>query len=319
MVNIRSTASVLAFAACVAIHPSSVRAQQQTTGFALERFYPSAPGSGWLVMSDLNSGGGLGGAIDITSGYARNPLTVSAAGGEQHIGLVSNEAFVNIGAAVTYSRYRVYLNLPVPYLVSGTSGTYGPYQLNAPAVTAGANPDTVADTRLGIDARFFGQPGSSLRLGANAELIFPSGARTDFISDARYRGMFRLLAAGDRGVWSWAGNLGVHVRPLVDTLVPGGPDGSEALFGAGIGRKATVNKDWALVVGPEIFGETAFRAFFNGATGVDGLMTARLERSGRGRNLGVKLGIGHGIIDHFGAPQWRVVLGVEMHGHSSGH
>jgi hypothetical protein len=269
-------------------------------------------------MDDLNVDGGLGGAIDLTSGYARNPLVVPSSDGVQGFALVSDEAFVNIGAAVTYDRYRLYLNLPIPYLVAGTSGMFGPYQLNAPAVTAGTNPDTIADPRLGFDARLFGQPGSSVRLGAGAQLILPSGARDDYISDARYRAMFRFLAAGDFGSWSYAGQLGVHVRPLVDTLVPGGPDGSEFLFGASGGRKMTLNSGWALIAGPEIFGATAFRAFFSGATAVEGLMTARFERSGHGRNLRIKMGVGHGLVEHFGAPRWRVLVGVELFGHHPG-
>jgi hypothetical protein len=319
MANTRPYASAfVAFTVCLVAGSLEISAQQQPTGFALERFYPSAPGAGWFVMDDLNIGGGLGGAIDLTSGYARNPLVVPSSDGVQRFALVSNEAFVNIGAAVTYDRYRVYLNFPMPYLVAGTSGMFGPYQLNAPAVTAGTNPDTIADPRLGFDARLFGQPGSSVRLGASAQLIFPSGARDDYISDARYRALFRFLAAGDRGAWSYAGQLGVHVRPLVDRLVPGGPDGNEFLVGASGGRKVTLNSGWALIAGPEIFGATAFRAFFNGATALEGLMTARFERSGHGRNLRIKMGVGHGLIEHFGAPQWRVLVGVELFGHHRG-
>ena len=127
--------------------------------------------------------------------------------------------------------------------------------------------------------------------------------------------MFRFLAAGDLGAWSYASQLGVHIRPLVDTLIPGGPDGNEFLFGASGGRKLPLDKDWALVVGPEVFGETAFNAFFNGATDVEGLMTARFERTGQGRQLRVKMGIGHGIVQHFGAPEWRILVGVELFGH----
>jgi hypothetical protein len=319
MANIRLYAWALAAVAlCLAALPSSATAQQLATGFALERYYPSPPGSGWFVMDDLNISGGLGGAIDVTSGYARDPLVVPSSGGVPGFALVSNEAFVNIGAAVTYDRYRVYLDFPIPYLVSGNSGISGPYQLNAPAVTAGTNPDTVADPRLGFDTRLFGVPDSSLRLGAGAELIFPSGARSDYISDARYRAVFPFLGAGDYKAWSCAGQLGVQVRPLVDTLVPGGPDGSEFLFGVSGGHKTSLNKRWGLVVGPEIFGETAFRAFFSGDTGLEGLMTARFERSGEQRNLRVKVGIGHGIVQHFSAPQWRVLAAVELFGHGAG-
>lgn len=266
-------------------------------------------------MDDLNISGGPGGAIDITSGYARNPLVVPSSYGNQGFGLVTNEAFVNIGAAATYRRYRVYIGIPIPYVVNGSSGMFGPNELRAPAVTPSSNPDTVADPSLGFDALLFGEPGSSLRLGAGAQLFFPSGTRADYTTDARYRAMFRFLAAGDSGPWAYAGQLGVHVRPLIDTLVPGGPDGSEFLFGASGGRKISLNDAWVFVVGPEIFGETAFRAFFSGATGVEGLMTARWERISQGRNLRVRLGIGHGIVQHFGAPQWRILAGVEFFGH----
>jgi hypothetical protein len=265
-------------------------------------------------MDDLNVRGGVGGAFDLTSGYARAPLVIPSSDGTQRFALVLHQAFVNVGAAVTYDRYRLYLNLPMPYLVAGSSGTFGPLQLNAPAVTLGTNPDTVADPQLGFDARLYGDPGAALRLGASAQLIFPSGARNDYISDARYRAMFRFLTAGDSGPWSYAGQLGVHVRPLVDTLIPGGPNGSEFLFGASGGRKKRMNDRWALVVGPEIFGESAFRAFFSGATGAEGLLTARFERIGQGRNLRLKLGIGHAIVHDFGAPKWRVLFGLELFG-----
>src|ERR1700733_11671000 len=109
--------------------PSSADAQQTVAGFGLERFYPSAPGAGWFVMDDLNIGGGLGGAIQLTSGYARNPLVLPAADGTPRFALVSTEAFVDVGAAVTYERYRVYVNFPVPYFVAGNTGMIGSYQL----------------------------------------------------------------------------------------------------------------------------------------------------------------------------------------------
>src|SRR5579863_5958270 len=103
----------LAFAAGLLVlsaWPSPADAQQQTQGFALERFYPSAPGAGWFVMDDINIGGGLGGAISLTGGYARNPLEVTGPGGTQRLALVSGESFLDVGAAVTYDRYRVYLD-----------------------------------------------------------------------------------------------------------------------------------------------------------------------------------------------------------------
>ncbi len=299
---------------------SPAAAQQHPEGFAVERFYPSAPGGGWFVMDDLNISGGLGGAIELTSGYARNPLEVTSPDRSQKVLLVSGEAFVELGAAVTYDRYRLYLNLPMPFLVTGNSGTIGLFQLTAPNVTAGTNPDTVADPRVGFDVRLLGKPGGRLRLGVGTQLIFPAGSRADYVSDARYRAMLRLLAAGDSGAFSYAGQLGVHIRPLNDFPAPGSPNGSEFLFGGSIGRKFPLRPNWNIVVGPEIYGETAFHSFFNSEqTGAEGLITTRLERTGSASNLRFKVGFGHDLVPHFGAPQWRVLVGVEVFAQRAGN
>lgn len=293
---------------------SSVEAQQQTQGFALERFYPSAPGGGWFVMDDLNISGGLGGAISLTGGYARNPFEVTNPAGTQQFMLLSGESFVDIGAAITYNRYRLYLDLPVPLSVTGSSGTVGPNQVTAPSLSVGRNPDTISDPRIGFDTRLFGKPGSFLRLGAGAQIIFPAGDRADYVSDARYRAMFRFLAAGDAGRFSYAGQFGLHVRPVEGLLPPGGPNGNELLFGASAGRRFTVRKSWDAIIGPEFFGESAVHSNYSGQTGFEGLLTARLERTGDKPHLRFKLGLGHGLVQSFGAPQWRVLVGVELVG-----
>lgn len=291
---------------------SPAGAQQQTQGFAVERFYPSAPGGGWFVMDDLNIGGGLGGALSLSGGYARNPFAATTPGSAQQQALVSSEAFVDLGAAITYGRFRLYLNLPLPVSVTGNSAILGPNQVSGPSVSIASNPDTISDPRLGFDMLLYGKPGSLLRLGAGAQIIFPSGDRADYVSDGRYRAMFRFLAAGDAGRISYAGQFGLHVRPLEGSLPPGGPHGNELLFGGSVGRRFSVRKDWDAVVGPEFFGESAVHSNYSGQTGFEGLLTGRLERTGSRRNLRLKLGVGHGIKQSFGAPQWRVLAGIEV-------
>jgi hypothetical protein len=290
-------------------------AQQQPSGFALDRFYQSAPGGGWFVMDDLDISGRLGGAVSASSGYERNPLVITGPDGKQKLAVVSQEAFLDIGGSVTHDRFRGYVNFPVPLVVTGTSGTLGPYQFTAPSVTLGTNPDSISDPRIGLDVRLLGQPGGLLRLGAGAQVIIPSGSRADYVTDARYGGMFRFLAAGDAGAFRYAGQLGVHVRPLNEAPVPDSPNGNEFLYGISGGRSFALSNDWAVVAGPEIFGETAFHASSSGEAGAEALLTGRFERTGTGRNLRIKLGVGHAIVQNFGAAQWRIVCGVELFGH----
>jgi hypothetical protein len=288
-------------------------AQQQAQGFAVERFYASAPGGGWFVMDDVNISGGLGGAISLTTGYSRNPFVVSD--GAKRLILVANEAFVDVGVAVTYDRFRIYLDVPVPLVVAGNSGMVGPFPVNAPSLNVAQNPDTISDSRVGFDMRLLGKPGSSFRLGAGAQLIIPSGNRADYVTDGRYGGMFRLFPAGDVGRFSYAGQFGLHIRPAEDLPLPGSPNGNELLFGVGAGRRFSVRSGWGMVVGPEFFGETAVHSNSNGQTGFEGLLTTRLERTGDRPHLRFKIGIGHGIVEHFGAPEWRILVGVELVGH----
>jgi hypothetical protein len=116
-------------------------------------------------------------------------------------------------------------------------------------------------------------------------------------------------------MFGYAGQLGVHVRPLDDAPTPGSPKGSELLFGVAAGPRLALGKEgaMALVVGPEIFGETALRSPFGSATGVEGLLSGRIEGTAEdGTQLRVKLGIGAGLDARFGAPEWRAIVGIEL-------
>ncbi len=191
-----------------------------------------------------------------------------------------------------------------------------------------SNPDTLSDTRVGFDARLLGGPKSAFRLGAGAQLLIPSGDRFDYDTDDTYRAMARVLFAGDVGLFTYAGQVGVHVRPLDEAPTPEAPQGSELLFGVAGGARVSLNgsgsgsggaggarSPWRLVVGPEFFGETAFRSFFGStSTALEGLLTGRIEGTADdGPQLRVKLGAGAGIDAHFGiSPEWRALFAIEV-------
>jgi hypothetical protein len=101
--------------------------------------------------------------------------------------------------------------------------------------------------------------------------------------------------------------------------VPGSPRGSELLFGAAAGARLPV-PGGSILVGPEIFGATALRAFFGAeTTALEGLLSATFDGPGltAGR-VRIKAGIGAGIHSRFGAPQWRAVVGFELLGYLQG-
>jgi hypothetical protein len=302
---------LLVFVLTIAFWAQPSHAQSTADGFAVERLYLSAPGGGWFVMDDLNIDGAWGVAIALTSGYARNPLVVTSPDGTTRLAVVATQSFVEVGVAATYRRYRLYLDLPMPLLVSGNSGTVGPYQFSAPSVDLGSRPDTIADPSLGFDMRIFGQPRAPFRLGVGAQFIIPSGDRADYLTDGTPRAMVRLLAAGDHGGFSYAGHVGVHARSLDEASVPGAPVGSEALFGIAAGRRLAIGSRWTGVIGPEVFGEAALRSATT-TTGVEGLLTMRLEQVGVSRGVRFKVGAGRGLDQRVGVPAWRLVVGAEL-------
>lgn len=298
----------------LSLYPVPARAQQQANGFTLERLYQSAPGGGWIVMDSLDMHGEFGGVVELTTGYANNPLVVQAGG--QSLAVVSSEAFLDLGLAGTYHRYRVYANFTAPIRLMGYSGTVGNYTYTAPDINLRQTPDNMADIRLGFDARLLGDADSRFRLGAGAQLFIPNDVRADYITDKRIRAMGRLLFAGDEGIFTYAGQAGVHIRPLNDYPIPGSPQGNEFLFGIAGGVRIPVGPARRLVVGPEIYGASAFRSFMQAAeTDKEWLISTRLEGTGNsGRQTRVKLGVGGGINPQFGAPKWRVVLAVDFFG-----
>jgi len=310
----RSLALALVLAATAV--SARAEAQQAVNGFKVERLYPAPAGGGWFVMDALDWRGSLAGAMGLTQGYSHAPLRIGTSDGAQRLTIIQDQAFADFGFAVTLDRFRAYLDFDMPlYVRGGQGGAIGGYAWSAPGVDPGSNPDTLADARVGFDARLVGDARDAFRLGIGAQLYVPNGNRADYVTDGSYRAMGRVLVAGDVGAFTYAGHAGVHVRPLDDSPAPGSPQGSELLFGGAAGARLLLcNGGSALVIGPEVYGATAFASFF-GTTGtaLEGLFTGRWEGTREhGPQVRLKLGMGAGLNPHFGAPEWRTVLGVEV-------
>jgi hypothetical protein len=80
-------------------------------------------------------------------------------------------------------------------------------------------------------------------------------------------------------------------------------------------------EDAIVVIGPEVFGETAVRHFFGKTTtGVEALLTARVETVRETMpHIRFKVGGGAGLDPNFGAPEWRLVFAVEIFAHTHTH
>jgi hypothetical protein len=317
-----SARGTLALAACATLcieHPCP--AQVAAVGFAAERFNPSAPGNSWSVMDELKLEGGLGAGVALVTGYSRYPVRASLPGNPRSLNVVSDQAFADVGLAIFFDRFRLTLDIPNPIYLTGQSGDLGATTFTAPSVDIAKYPDRVADMRLGVDTRIWGPIDGPLRLGVSTHLFIPSGERANYLTDNTYRGLLRILYAGNWGIVNHAGYVGVHLRPRDDstTLTSpslGGPRGSEIVFGLGIAPEATLASGSLdrIGLGPEIFGESAFKsAFGKSTTALEALLSAHYAHTNtHGAVFRLKLSVGRGLAAEFGAPTWRTVAGLEI-------
>ncbi len=311
--SIRTGLLLLSMAAVLAAVPCSGAAQERAQGFAVERLQLAAPGAGWFVLDDVREQGGLGGGVSLSLGFADRPLEVRSRSGARTLDVVGAQASMNVGLAVTYDRFRLHAGFSSPLYVGGTSGIVDGWQFTAPSAGLELNPDTISDVVVGVDARLVGDASGPARLGASARLLIPSGNRADYLSDDTFRAVGLVEFAGESARYQYAAQVGVHLRPLDEASVPSAPRGSELLFGAAAGARVPIGSR-LLVVGPEVFGATAFRALLGSdTTALEALLTARYEPTGP-TGVRARLGVGGGIHPRFGAPEWRTVITIEANG-----
>ena len=293
----------------------SADAQQPAQGFAVERFYPSAPTGGWFVMDSLDMRGGLGGAMALTTGYSRAPLRIRSGGTE--LPVVTDQAFVDFGFAATWNCFRLYLQMDAPLVDKGRSGIVGDSSFTGPSLDLGSSPDVLSDVRIGTDVRIDGDADSPFRLGVGAQLVVPSGERADYVTDGTYRAMGRVLfsrRARSRHLCRTARRARPSARRRRDAREPARQRAplrhrrrSEAPDHRQRGDRhwtRNLRRDCVSV----LFGGTT--------TALEGLLGARIEETGTdGPQVRVKLGTGAGLDAHFGAPEWRLLVGVEVFGY----
>jgi hypothetical protein len=297
---------------------SAARGQEQAQGFAVERLLQAPPGSAFVGQDDLRWPAPLSGGVSLSLGHAHAPLSIDSGNGTSLL-VVRHQTTADLAFAVSWDRLRASVRFSSPVYVAGDSGTAQGRLFTGPSANLEHNPDTLSDVALSVDARLLGGETSPVRFAASATAWAPSGERQDYGTDGTWRGMVRLLAAGDHDALTWAGHVGVHFRPLDDSPTPGSPRGSEAVFGVAAAYRfdaAALPAGAALAVGPEVFGATALSApFSSAATALEALVALRLDTKPFADSLlRIKLGAGAGLHAQFGAPAYRAVLGVELLG-----
>jgi hypothetical protein len=292
----------LALAALIgAAFAPRLAAAQSITGFALDRFEPSGAGSAWSTLESLDYEGHLRPTFRATTDWAWKPLVLYDTGGHELAALVRRQAMLDLDAAVTvWERARFDLDVPVQLAATGSD-----VQIRTTSY-GGPQSGGRGDLRLGANDRVFGGAHAPFRAAAGATLFLPTGGTRQFAGDGAVRFWPQVMAAGDRGRFSWSTRLGVHLRPTDKCGCDLAP-GTELTWGAAAGW-------WLLpraLVGAELNGAAGLTSggpFGSAAIPLELLVSGRVALTPSWR---ASLSLGPGLTDGPGTPAFRVVLGVE--------
>jgi OOP family OmpA-OmpF porin len=280
---------------------------QDTTvrGFALDRFDPSERGSDWFAVESLDLRGHMRPAVGLVGDWAYKPLVVyDKRTGDEVSALVENQLYAHIGGnLILWDRLRLGVNLPIGLVLNGEQSSLGGATVST---KKGAN---IGDLRVGADARLAGEYGGVFTAAAGVQLFAPTGSRESFTGDGSVRIVPRLMVAGDIGMLTYAGRLGLQIRTQNENF-GGEPFGSEVTFAVAGGARWLNRK---LTVGPELFGSTVVSDSGDGfmkktTTPFELLMGAHYQFLPAWR---AGAGVGPGLTRGYGAPQLRVVASIE--------
>ncbi len=268
------------------------------SGAAVNTFRSAPAGSDWFGVDSLDLRGQVRPAARLLIDWAHNPVVVDNGDGTKRATALQNQWFVNLGAAVTlFDRVRVSLNVPISPYQNGFAANLGGVEVQPHA--AGG----FGDLAFGVDVRLFGQYRDPFTLAAGVGLTAPSGSRVNLLGDGTASVMPKVLAAGQAGWFSYAGQLAVNFRGASI----GSVDFSHELrFAASAGVKLLGDQ---LLIGPELYAIAPLGAA-SGARpfGLEGNIGGHFAVTPDWR---VGLGVGTGLVRSVGVPDVRLLAAVD--------
>jgi OOP family OmpA-OmpF porin len=286
-------------AGAFALALASSRLAGAQEGFALDRYEPSERGSDWFANESLDLRGHARPSLGFVLDYAHQPLVAYDSDGNEAATVVQTQFFAHLGGAIVlWDRVRMGLNVPVLLLGAGD-------RVITPEGDFATNEGlALGDPRVGADVRIAGMYGSPFSLAIGTQVFIPAGGQDAYVSDGTVRLRPRLMAAGDVGPLTYAGQVGFHYRPH-DATFAGTDLGSELTFSAAAGVRLL---DRSLILGPELMGSTLLT---DQHTPLELLFGGKYAFGPRADDFRIGAAAGPGLDQGLGTPEVRVLASFE--------
>ncbi len=272
------------------------------------RFEPAERGSDWFVLDSLDFRGKFRPAFGVTAQFAHRPLEVyDSLGGLRSEGnnrpaAIANTFMLHPGLSVVLvNRLRLGATIPLQLAADGEETTVNNVLYRPPA-----NSTTVGDLRLAADVRLFGEYGDGITGSFGLTAHLPTGDQPSYLSDGVFlRIAPRFQIAGIAGPFNYAVRVGVNIRDEKDFA--GSTIGTELSYGGSFGFAFAHRK---ILIGPEFYGATTVannQLWRHRTSPTEALLGAHgMFGAFRGG-----AGIGVGLTDAYGTPDYRFILGLE--------
>lgn len=296
----RSSPHLAWLAAAVLAWPASARAGDS---IALDRFDPAPAGDRLFGVASPYVAGHLLPHAMLLSDYAHNPLVLRSVTSDRSAGaLVASQLIFHANVSLgLFHRINVNLDVPFALLQTGDSPTAGGVAYTSPG---GMH---VADLRIGLRYRFFGEHHDAFHVALGGYLWLPLGSSNRpagaFVSDGKVRGRPELILGGhlDRLVWSLAMGPELRANQELATI----DQGSMMRAAAGFGLRLLAER--RLQIGPELSVAVSLKQPSRRTTNAEVLLGTRYRVS---RGLEVGAAAGPGLSAGIGTPDLRAVVTV---------
>jgi OmpA-OmpF porin, OOP family len=289
---------------------SLASAEPTSTGFALDRYQPAAPGSDWFQSESLDLRGKARPGVSLVADFSYRPLVLRDAAGAELSPILRYQFFYHASASVVLAE-RLRLSLSLPFLLYSLGGQGTLAQVAGVPDVEVSSPDGtgVGDVRFALDLRVAGAYGSPFTLAVGARVFAATGQEKFFASDGLPRVAGRLMAAGQAGLFAYASELGIVGHVERDDFVAV-PFGADLTFGAALGLRLL---DGVIHLGPELHGATVVSdsgdGLFKRATTPLELEFGAKFSLGQGVRLGAAADAG--LTSGLGSPKLRCLVALD--------
>jgi len=292
-----SSLGALGALACLAV--STPTLAQDQPDIALNQYQPPVAGDAFMAVPGPTIGGHIVPRAMVTFDYAKDPLVLVDADGNEFGKPVTGQMYLHVGGSFAlWDRLLIGVDAPIAVLQTGDDLTLGSVTIGA------ADGAQFGDLRATLRGRIWGEYYDPFQISVGGYVWFPTGGEDSYSGEGAVYGEPHLLLGGRLPHFMYSASLG--------SVIKGSSNPSTFNYRVGAG---VLLADDMLLIGPEVFGSVNYSDndfIENAATPIQRKGSVNMEVLGSVQyrffeDFTVGAAAGGGVSEGVGTPQLRVL------------